>query len=82
MYPYVRCYCGRSIGDLYDIYTSIKLARYQEVYEKSDYVYDPKTMALNTRIQVEMGDVLDALGLKMECCRARMITQIEFKDFW
>lgn len=81
MYPYVVCYCGRSLGDLYDLFCAMRLSKYAEIYPETGGI-DPSLLATAEDGRVELGDVLDALGLHLDCCRVRMITQVEYKELY
>jgi DNA-directed RNA polymerase subunit N (RpoN/RPB10) len=80
MYPYVVCYCGRSIGDLYDLY--VELRRRKIISEHGELNIDPDVVAFSDTLQVHTGDILDKLNLKLDCCRARMLSQVEFYDLY
>jgi DNA-directed RNA polymerase subunit N (RpoN/RPB10) len=82
MYPYVVCFCGRSIGDLYDIYKAIRIERIKEAYAESGLDIDPGMWFISDIANVEMGDVLDSLNLYTGCCRSHMIAQTEFKEYY
>ena len=78
MYPWIRCLCGMPLGDLYDIFVAIKTARYVKILGNQEF--DPYMLPITEAATVEMGDVLDAMGLRLDCCRGRMVGQVEFKS--
>jgi DNA-directed RNA polymerase subunit N (RpoN/RPB10) len=80
MYPYIVCYCGRALGHLYDVFNTIRRERLAE--EFGEEALDPTMIAIIQDVQIELGDVLDQLHLHNECCRVRMITQVEFKEVY
>ena len=80
MYPYIVCYCGRSIGDLYDLFMKLRADKYAE--EFGDAVFDPSAIALSEVLQSDIGDIFDTLHLENDCCRARIMTQVEFKELY
>lgn len=80
MYPYIVCYCGRSIGDLFDVFKAMRNELYMTTFGHT--VFDPSMLAIMPDLQVELGEVLDNLHLHLDCCRARMLTQVEFKELY
>jgi DNA-directed RNA polymerase subunit N (RpoN/RPB10) len=80
MYPYILCYCGKSLGHLFDLFNAMKRERYIEEFGEESF--DPTMIAVITRLQVELGDILDSLHLHKDCCRVRMLTQVEFKEVY
>jgi DNA-directed RNA polymerase subunit N (RpoN/RPB10) len=78
MYPLIVCYCGREIGSLYDLYVAMRGKRVVEKFGESGI--DPDVAMFAPDLQVETGDILDALGLHLDCCRGHMITQVTFFD--
>jgi len=68
MFPYIQCYsCGRNLGDLYSAFKILRAERMRG--NPSD----------NT---VPLGDILTSLGIIKDCCRVRMLTQVEFKEYY
>jgi DNA-directed RNA polymerase subunit N (RpoN/RPB10) len=80
MYPLIVCYCGREIGCLYPLYSELR--RRKIFAELGDVDIDPDVAIFTPELQVEMGDILDQLNLKLQCCRARMLTQVPFYDVY
>lgn len=82
MFPYIVCWCGRSIGDLFPLFNAMKQEKYEEYCKKNGIVIEPKRVTVSSDVHVDVGDILDALHLHTDCCRSRMITQIEFKEYY
>ena len=81
MYPYIVCFgCGKSIGDYFDLYKEMRRQRYVEHF--GDYVFDPTVLATVDSLGVDTSDIFKTLHLDSECCRARMMTQVEFKELY
>lgn len=80
MYPYIVCFCGCALGHLCDVFQAIKRERMVE--EFGEGVIDPAMTAVITGLSVQLGDVLDDLGFKNECCRSRLISYVEFKEVY
>ncbi len=78
MYPYVVCFCGRTIGDLYDAFKELRKRKYMNL----DSEVDPKLYAITESVQIDLVDVFEQLNLHMDCCRTRMNTLVEFKDIY
>lgn len=79
MYPYIRCFCGRSIGQYYILYNEMKRDKIQ--YQYGDLGADPDYLQCAI-IPVETGDILDNLNLHNDCCRARLLSQVRFMDLY
>ena len=82
MYPYIVCFCGRSLGDLYDVFKAMRLAKYAEAYAEIDLDIDPMILAITETIQVDISDIYDQLNIHMDCCKVRLCTQVEFSSIY
>lgn len=82
MYPLILCVCGRSLGDLYDLYAEMRRDKYREFFAKSGIEIRPDYIPIAGDITVETGDILDALHLHLECCRTKMITQVLWEEVY
>ena len=80
MYPYIVCFCGRSIGDIYDLFNKMREDRNKEVF--GDVELDPTATALSELLRADISDIFEALHLENDCCRARIMSQVEFKDLY
>ncbi len=81
MYPYIVCTsCGREIGCLYTMFCEMRRDLF--VSEFGDIDIDPALIPLTQDFQVELGSILDSMGLTMSCCRTKMISQVEFKELY
>lgn len=82
MYPYIICFCGRQLGELYALYMAIKADRVAEMIAANDMgEADPAAIYISGILNVELGDVLDDLKLDLPCCRARMLGQATMDEF-
>jgi len=62
----VRCFtCGKVIAD---------------VYEEFRRRTDERARNLQTGESLELGDILDDLGVKRYCCRKMLLTHVEIVD--
>lgn len=82
MYPYILCFCGRALGDVYDAYKLLRLLKYEAAYGEDGVKIDPAYLAITEAVFVDMSDVLAALGIHSICCRTRMTTQVEISTLW
>lgn len=80
MYPFIVCFCGRALGDIYDLFCAMRSAKQARMFEGIDI--DPSYVPIVDTIQIDLLDVFDSLGLHMDCCRTRMLTQVEFKTIY
>ncbi len=78
MYPYIVCFCSRSLGDLWDAYKEMRKLKNEEAGGE----LDPLLLAITDSVEVDLSGVLDDLCLTMDCCRTRMTTLVEFKDLY
>jgi len=49
--------------------------------QSKEYI-DPAMIPISEDTEVLLGKTLDALNLNMLCCRAHMMSQIEFKEMY
>jgi DNA-directed RNA polymerase subunit N (RpoN/RPB10) len=82
MYPFIVCFCGRSLGDIYDVFCLMRQAKYAEAYAAIDSAIDPALIPITESIQVELVDVFEQLNLHLSCCRTRIQAQVEFKTIY
>lgn len=76
MYPFIVCFCGNSVGDIYDLYKAMKLSKYVEVYDETQLDIDPSLLAISDNIQLELSDVFDDLNVDMDCCKTRLMGMV------
>lgn len=87
MYPFIVCFCGRSLGDLYDVFCLMRRAKYEQACKKADKNadntdIDPSSIPLTESLQVDLVDVFEQLNLHLDCCRIRIQSQVEFKNIY
>ncbi len=78
MYPYIVCYCWRELGSLYDVFKILRNAAYAEVFEGFDESIDPVLISLSEEAQIDLRDVYEQLNVHLQCCRVRLLTEVEF----
>jgi len=77
MYPYIVCFCGRSLGDIYDLFIEMRRQKINAALDGEE----PVAFELAQQ-NIQLNDILDALHIRAECCRVRMLTQVEFKNYY
>lgn len=83
MYPFIVCYtCGFRSGDLYDAFIAMRREKYKKAYDSAGLKYDPALTPINESIQVDLSDVFEQLGIRMDCCKTHMCTQVMFNSFY
>jgi len=80
MYPFILCSCGNSIGDLYELFQAMKFDKQQAYFEAHAIDVDPAILPIVDDIDISVGDILDQLNIRLECCRVKIMTQVMFKD--
>lgn len=69
MYPNIVCFCGFPLGQLYDAFLAM-LAKHREGKNIGHSPNEP------------IGYILDQLGITKTCCRTRIMTNMEFKNYY
>jgi len=83
MYPPIVCGCGRSLGDIYDVYKYLrKLEIEKKINETKRANVLPEHFMSSYEIEVEVGKILTDLGLTLECCRNNMLSCVEFRELY
>ncbi len=83
MYPYIVCFCGCSLGDLYDAFKAMRIDAYKKALNDSRFEkIDPAMLAITENVDVDLSDVFAQLCITQGCCQVRLITQVEFKDLY
>ena len=83
MYPYILCFCGRSLGDLYDVFKAMRLEKIADAYDLEDATdIDPYLIAISDKFDITLESVFAALNIQTECCRVRMMSQVELKELY
>lgn len=92
MYPPIVCRCGLSLGHIAEAYRELVNKKFLMEFErrfpeKKISELFPKAKNISEYMkhldwEFSRDDILDALGISMECCRTVMITNREFKDFY
>lgn len=77
----IRCItCGLPIGDVAVIFRRIRFRRAKE--ELKDRGVIPTQAAIDAALQINMEDVLDALGITNDHCRRTLTSAMCFQDYY
>lgn len=79
MYPYILCFCGRSLGDIYDLFKMMRLAKTLEILKAEEADVNPALLAISD-VQIRLDSIFADLHITTECCKARLSTQVELKE--
>lgn len=82
MLPYVVCYCGRSIGDKYLLFRELVKAEYEKYIAKNGLQMTPEQLVHSDKVHIDLSSIFDSLHLNLECCRARINTQLRFNTYY
>lgn len=77
MYPLILCFCGRSLGDIYDVYLKIRNKKFADAGLSK---VDPRFIPLTEASNINMEDTFTSLGITMMCCKNHLNSQVEFKS--
>jgi len=78
----VTCHCGRSIGDLYPLYCEMRREVVDEELKRLNRDIAPDRAHLIQDFKPQLGNVLDQLEIKLECCRTRFLTSVDFESLY
>ncbi len=83
MYPHIVCFCGKSLGDIYDAFKIMRRKKIQEALDDDTIgEIDPTLLAITDGLDIDMSDVFEQLGVYCGCCKVRLTTQTEFKELY
>lgn len=82
MYPVIVCSsCGRCLGDIYVLWMEMRKDELGRVFGNDYREIDPVFVS-TMDIDAPMEKILDALNLRMLCCRAILLSQIRFSEVY
>jgi DNA-directed RNA polymerase subunit N (RpoN/RPB10) len=82
MYPYIICYCGRSLGDIYDLFKALRREKYVEFFKKEGLNINPDKIPFAENVDIRMRDVFEQLNIDMPCCKTRLMSTVEYKELY
>ncbi len=81
MYPYIICFCGHSLGEIYDLYCAMRDDIYIEAYSwMAEEGIDFSLLPILDAKGAELHTVFESLHIHADCCRARLLTQVMFEE--
>lgn len=76
MLSYIVCYCGRSIGDLYEAF---KVMRADLIKQQGVNDIKPNQLPITTELdQVSVNPIFEQLSITQNCCKKSMMCVAEF----
>lgn len=82
MYTYIRCYCGRPLGDLWELFKAMRIRAYMKYFEDLGIDISPDRIPISEDIKVELRDVFEQLNIHVPCCKSHLLTQVEFTEYY
>ena len=82
MYPYIRCYCGRPSGDIYELFKALRSAAYNKYFADLGIEVSADRIAISEDIKVSLTDIFDQLNIHATCCKLRLLTQVEYIEYY
>jgi DNA-directed RNA polymerase subunit N (RpoN/RPB10) len=82
MFPYVVCpSCGWCIGQVTPLFEAMREEAQAAALAARGLDIDTvnhNMVSSNDGVGIELGPILDRLGVRLECCRTKLITQVGF----
>ena len=77
----ILCFtCGSAIGDVEDLYLSMRAARVAAALAENDTA--AVAASIDPKLQIDCRDILELLNVRFDCCRAHLITCMQFSDLY
>ncbi len=76
--PYVLCFCGKSIGDVYDWYHATAKSMHLDL--EGDI--DPNQIESIIETKPEYGKIFEKIGINLNCCKVRLMRQVLFYNVY
>ena len=81
MYCYIVCpECGYCLAHVYDLYLAMKKDRVEEYLQDQFDDIDPRYLNIYGMDGFKLGDILDDLNVRLQCCRTHMMAQVEIRE--
>jgi len=80
MYPFVRCFCGRPIGHLADVFNAMRIDAYREYFKDHEQI-TPAMITLSS-VQLDISGIFATLNVKTQCCKTQLISQVEYGEYY
>jgi DNA-directed RNA polymerase subunit N (RpoN/RPB10) len=77
----ILCFtCGVSLGDKDDLFREMRAERTREVLRARGT--SPSQVAVDADLQLDCSDILTALDVRHDCCRAHLVAAMNFSDYY
>lgn len=73
--------CGKCLACLYDLFLQMRQEKICEFLGETHVDVDPTFLSICESEGLQLGDILDKLGLETDCCRGHMIAQVEISEY-
>lgn len=81
MYPFIICTCGRSLGDLYDIFAALRNEKYETIGDGNpSQPLDISILSFNNG--KELMEIWDILHINLECCKTKLTYQQKMSNYY
>jgi DNA-directed RNA polymerase subunit N (RpoN/RPB10) len=78
--PIVCFTCGSPVGDKSVLFRHLRAARVRDTLAKRDTA---AALAMaDGGLRIDCSDILELLGIKHDCCRAHLITAMDYRDYY
>lgn len=79
--PVVCITCGSPLGCKAPFYRAIRNSRVREALEKTG-VRPSQASLQAAALQIDMKDILERLGVDLDCCRMHLSTIMDWRDYY
>lgn len=81
MYCYIVCpECGYCLAHVFGLYLAMKKKKLEEYLKEHFDDIDPQYLNMHGLYDFKLGDVLDDLQIRLDCCRTHMLAQVEIRE--
>lgn len=78
--PIVCFTCGCPLGDVEDLFQQWRAERVKAALDARGTI--ATQAAVDPGLQIECEDILEALGIRYDCCRAHLVSAMLFCDYY
>lgn len=82
MLPLITCKCGRSIGDIYDLYKILCRQKIEKYLQDNKIDIKPELISISDEFSPEMRDIFEILSINLMCCKTSLMTNVEFSSLY
>lgn len=78
----VLCTCGKELNAYYAAFCQVRQEKMIEVMKNHPSTILPEMMDISDELQPMLGEALDAMHMDRECCRQKLLTSVNFHEFY